>query len=443
MDDNNSRSSLERAIDLAQAAKAVSNIARGATAGGVYGAAAATVKEAAPFLVKAVAAVLVVLFLIPMLVFVAMPNPFFGYLSSETEPVARMTGQALAVGSTYMSLEDFEKTYIDALVTSIAAEYEQNGTQIDRIEVHSSFTEDDLLWFIAINSVAHRQDLESMSVEDIRTFSVSRLSVTPSLLSGEGVTLWVEIRHLDPDVLMDKLGFEDDARTWAGALYETLSESGALEQYAGYFGAHQPDYSGDNSYSGSIEYGGEHDNTIDISHFVSPGTKNNLDLAAYAVQAWEHGWGYVWGTFGSVLTESLLEYKLDQYPKGVGNYEDFIRENWLGGRTTDCVGLIKGYGWLDVSDLTIRYATNGMPDYSANQMYQSAAELGTEYGTMDTMPDVVGLAVWKEGHIGVYIGGGYVIEAMGTKYGVVKTELEGRGWQGWCKLPYIEYLSTE
>ena len=33
-----------------------------------------------------------------------------------------------------------------------------------------------------------------------------------------------------------------------------------------------------------------------------------------------------------------------------------------------------------------------------------------------------------------------VIEAMGTKYGVVKTKVEGRGWSGWCKLPYLTYL---
>ena len=59
---------------------------------------------------------------------------------------------------------------------------------------------------------------------------------------------------------------------------------------------------------------------------------------------------------------------------------------------------------------------------------------------METMPETVGLAVWKPGHIGVYIGGGYVIEAMGTKYGVVKTELAGRGWEGWCEILYIDYL---
>ena len=145
---------------------------------------------------------------------------------------------------------------------------------------------------------------------------------------------------------------------------------------------------------------------------------------------------YVWGTYGNVLTQSLFDYKLQQYPDGVGKYADFIRNNWLNHRTADCVGLIKGYGWLDANSLEIKYGTNGMPDYGANQMYQSA----TESGTMDTMPDIVGLAVWKQGHIGVYIGNGYVIEAMGTKYGVVKTELTKRSWSGWCKIPYIDYL---
>ena len=60
-------------------------------------------------------------------------------------------------------------------------------------------------------------------------------------------------------------------------------------------------------------------------------------------------------------------------------------------------------------------------------------------GTIDTIPDTPGLAVWKPGHIGVYIGNGEVIEAMGTKYGVVKTQLQGRGWTHWLEIPYIAY----
>ena len=76
-----------------------------------------------------------------------------------------------------------------------------------------------------------------------------------------------------------------------------------------------------------------------------------------------------------------------------------------------------------------------MPDYGANQMYYSALDSGT----IDTIPEIPGLAVWKDGHIGVYIGNGEVIEAMGTHYGVVKTQLQGRGWTHWLKIAFINY----
>ena len=42
------------------------------------------------------------------------------------------------------------------------------------------------------------------------------------------------------------------------------------------------------------------------------------------------------------------------------------------------------------------------------------------------MPETPELAVWRSGHIGVYVGNGEVIEAMGTAYGVVHTHLAER-----------------
>ena len=140
-----------------------------------------------------------------------------------------------------------------------------------------------------------------------------------------------------------------------------------------------------------------------------------------------------------MLTPALFEYKLQQYPDGVGNYETFIRENWVGRRTADCIGLIKGYGWLDADSLTIQYGTNGMPDYGANQMHAASVQSGNAHGSIDTIPEIPGLGLWKNGHAGVYMGGGYAIEAMGTKYGVVRTEIDGRGWSEWYEIPGIEY----
>lgn len=438
------RSGLQTLADAARMIKAAARIARAAALAGLKGAAVAAVKEALPFLVKLAVGILIAVILIPMLIFTAIPNLFFGFDGSKTQPVMDMTAQAMSIGAAYFSLEDLEKTQVDSIVTSLVSDYEESGVSIDKVHVENSFSKDDLLWMVAINSVSHQQNLTAMSTSDIRSFCVSSITYAPSLLplgkdSGKA-TLTVRFEKLDPEVLMERLDFDEDAKTWAGALYEVLSESDALDKYASHYEAYRPDYSGDGSYGGDVSHGGSYSNLIDTSAFVNPGTKNNIDLAIYARQALENNWGYVWGTYGSVLTQSLFDYKLRQYPDGVGNHEEYIREHWLGRRTTDCIGLIKGYGWLDPESLIIKYATNGMPDYGANQMYQAAKDAGSECGSIDTMPDVVGLILWMNGHAGVYIGGGYAIEAMGTEYGVVRTEVAGRGWQAWYKIPYIDYI---
>ena len=175
---------------------------------------------------------------------------------------------------------------------------------------------------------------------------------------------------------------------------------------------------------------------IDSAHYVDCGTKNNLDLVQWAISAYNAKWGYVMGTFGQVLTRDLLAAKLQQLPEAIGPYEDYIRANYLGVRTADCIGLIKGYSWYDLDTGSINYGSNGMPDVSADQIYAQA----TEKGSMSTVPEIPGILVHAPGHIGIYIGGGYAIESMGTKYGVVKTVVASRNWTGWCKNPYINYV---
>jgi len=178
---------------------------------------------------------------------------------------------------------------------------------------------------------------------------------------------------------------------------------------------------------------------INTSNYVDPSTKNNLDLVKWSEFAADKGWGYVWGTYGTVLSPDFLESKIIQYPDEVGEKEDFIRENWLGKRTADCVGLIKGYSWYDTASQMTILVSNGMPDIGADTMYENA----TEKGTIDTIPEIPGLAVWKEGHIGVYIGDGKVVEAYGTTSGVIRSELANGGWTHWLKIPYISYIEQE
>lgn len=161
--------------------------------------------------------------------------------------------------------------------------------------------------------------------------------------------------------------------------------------------------------------------------------KNNLGLVQWAIQAHEAGWGYIYGTYGNVLTENLLQDRAVVFVSEVTDYMDFIRQNWLGKRTADCVGLIKGYGWYDSASGEIMVGTNGMMDVGAN---------ATVKGTIDTIPEVPGLAVWVDGHIGIYIGNGEVIEAMNTLRGVTRTQLAGREWTHWLQIPYISYVEN-
>ena len=168
-----------------------------------------------------------------------------------------------------------------------------------------------------------------------------------------------------------------------------------------------------------------------------PSEKNNLGLVKWAEFAYENGWGYVWGSHGAVLTEAQLQQYISIFGSYVTDKEDYIRSHWMGRRTSDCVGLIKGYGWYNNETGKLEYGTNGMQDVTANGMYQAA----TVKGPISTMPEIPGLAVWQEGHIGVYIGNGYVIQAANTYDGVIKTKLSYNRWEAWLKVPYINYVT--
>ena len=186
-----------------------------------------------------------------------------------------------------------------------------------------------------------------------------------------------------------------------------------------------------------VERGTDTSNIIDASVLTTPRQKTAADLVVWAKMAWKNQWGYVWGTFGDVLTEDLLSLKIDQFGESVTDYEDIIREKWMGRRTVDCAGLIKSYGWYDADQNQIIYANpNGaIPDIGTDGFF----ELAPEKGPIDTLPEIPGLLVYAEGHIGVYIGGGYAIEAISHAGGVVKTLVADRTWTHWLKCPDIAY----
>lgn len=158
----------------------------------------------------------------------------------------------------------------------------------------------------------------------------------------------------------------------------------------------------------------------------------NLGLVEFVKKARDEKAGYVWGTFGLVLTQTILDYKLKQYPDMIKPNLDFIKKNYMGKRTYDCVGLIKGYIWMNDEDPEYYSPAT---DIGANEMYEKAKIKGP----IESMPDIPGICVRFPGHIGVYVGDGKVIEARATKYGVVETHLKDRPWTHWLECPLIKY----
>jgi cell wall-associated NlpC family hydrolase len=153
---------------------------------------------------------------------------------------------------------------------------------------------------------------------------------------------------------------------------------------------------------------------------------------------------YMWGTFGSPVTEELLIEKSNQYPNWYNPVrqrllKSLINKNYFG---FDCVGLIKGVLWGWNGDKSryhggARYNSNGVPDVSANMLIDKCNP------SSDFNNILPGEVVWLEGHVGVYIGNGQVIECTPAwENGVQITSLRDRKWLKHGKLPWINYTEV-
>ena len=132
--------------------------------------------------------------------------------------------------------------------------------------------------------------------------------------------------------------------------------------------------------------------------------KTGKGLAEYAIA--QLGKPYWWGTFGQTANASLLAAKRAQYPS---YYQANDFQSQFGKKVHDCVGLVKRYRWCDSPDGEPQYV--GSQDVAVSGLYTQC----DKKGTLASMPDIPGICVFQAdmGHVGVYIGDGYVVEAMG------------------------------
>lgn len=179
----------------------------------------------------------------------------------------------------------------------------------------------------------------------------------------------------------------------------------------------------------------------------------NIDLANRLKEvATNYKTLYVMGCFGAPMNDSNKK----RYCNNHDYNKDEKRTAMIQAATADtfgfdCVCLIKGvlWGWNGNVNATYGgayYKSNDVPDVSANGMIKLCKDVTTDFSNIE-----IGEAVWMEGHIGVYVGGGLAVECTPkwsnnvqlTACNQTVSGYNRRNWTKHGKLPYIEYIKEE
>ena len=157
---------------------------------------------------------------------------------------------------------------------------------------------------------------------------------------------------------------------------------------------------------------------------------------------------YVKGCFGSPMTSE----NKDRYTRNHEYNMQTVRTAMIKDASSntfgfDCVCLIKALLWGWIGDKSARYGgatykSNGVPDINADAMIKVCKDISIDFSSIE-----VGEALWKPGHIGIYIGNGLAVECTPAwKNGVqitacncTKSGYKRQNWTKHGKLPYVEY----
>ena len=158
-------------------------------------------------------------------------------------------------------------------------------------------------------------------------------------------------------------------------------------------------------------------------------TASLIEKFRYAL---DNDWGYIWGTAGEKWTEAKQKAATRDTTVRYGS-------RWIGHTVADCSGL---FSWAFKQ-------LGGYMYHGSDTMYRKYT---TESGTLKSGKRTDGkelkagtaVFVWKDadkkyGHVGLYIGNGYVIEAASTQNGVIKSKVTASKWTHWGELKGVDY----
>lgn len=154
------------------------------------------------------------------------------------------------------------------------------------------------------------------------------------------------------------------------------------------------------------------------------------DLVAKFQYALDNKWGYIWGKSGQVWT---------QRDQANASREMTVKygATWIGHVVADCSGLFR-WAYSELGE-AIAHGSNSIFDRYCSA--KGTLKNGKRTDGADLLP---GTAVFtgdakEHGHIGLYIGNGKVIEAAGTRQGVIKSDVTDSKWTYWGELKAVDY----
>ncbi len=159
------------------------------------------------------------------------------------------------------------------------------------------------------------------------------------------------------------------------------------------------------------------------------GLQNPVEKESSGITYHKDRWGYVLGGQGELYTEELAKKWANIKRSGkTSAYFLTSSKKWYTPprRIVDCSGLI------------VQAFRALAPDYGDRSANTFKAQF-SKSGPISTIPETAGLAVWKDGHIGIYLGNGKVCESRGVAYGVVISDLKTQKWTHYGKLKGVEY----
>lgn len=239
------RSTAEIAGKIAKLIRAIIDIVKGFGQGGWVGAIVQALKHYGPQIL----AVAIALVLIPLIIYCCIPMIYFGYESSEDTEIAALTEQADKLADCYDKYDVYIDDWVEQITSSVTAPGAQNTETNETTGDAGTVTETEYEvtvnggkiqknWFIALHVVSVKNDLTTVTEDDIRAFAGRCIAYKVKLAEETEETdtaaemestseaaplkMLLEINYLTPIEIMASCGYTQADENWARLIHKTL-----------------------------------------------------------------------------------------------------------------------------------------------------------------------------------------------------------------------------